>query len=57
MHGLDLVHIVLGLFFPAISTVVMVIAGPLYPVWFFLVGRTLRRIARTGPGETLPNPG
>ena len=40
-HGLDLGHIILGHLVPTIGVVLMAIAGPLYPVWFFLVGRRL----------------
>jgi hypothetical protein len=43
MHGLDLAHILLGLFLPAAGIVLMAIAGPLYPIWFLLVGRGLLR--------------
>ncbi|HEY1161062.1 MAG TPA: hypothetical protein VGE83_10550 [Terracidiphilus sp.] len=45
MHGLDLAHIVGGLFLPVSGVVLMAIAGPLYPVWFFLVGRRLLQLA------------
>lgn len=48
LHGLDLAHIVFGLFMPAVGTILMAVAGPLYPVWFFLVGRSLRQLARSG---------
>jgi hypothetical protein len=40
-HGLDLAHIVLGLFLPVAGVVLMAVAGPLYLVWFPLVGRRL----------------
>ena len=40
-HGLDLAHILLGHFLPTVGVVLMAVAGPLYPVWFFLVGRRL----------------
>ena len=40
-HGLDLTQILLGFFVPAVKVAVMVIAGPLYLVWFLLVGRRL----------------
>jgi hypothetical protein len=46
MHSLDLAHIVFGLFMPAVGTTLIAIAGPLYPIWFFLVGRSLWRLAR-----------
>jgi hypothetical protein len=45
MHGLDLAHIVLGLFVPVTGVVLMAIAGPLYPIWLFLVGRKLLQLA------------
>jgi hypothetical protein len=45
MHALDLAHIVGGLFVPVSGVVLMAIAGPLYPIWFFLVGRRLLQIA------------
>lgn len=45
MHGLDLAHIVGGLFLPVSGMILMAIAGPLYPVWFFLVGHRLLRLA------------
>lgn len=49
MHGLDLAHIVFGPFVPVAGVVLMATAGPLYPVWFFLVGRRLLKLtARNG---------
>jgi len=45
MHGLDLAHIVFGLFLPVSGVVLMAIAGPLYPIWLFLVGRRLLQIS------------
>ena len=47
-HGLDLGHIILGHLVPTAGVALMAIAGPLYPVWFFLVGRKL--LVRQGPG-------
>jgi hypothetical protein len=44
-HGLDLAHIVLGPFLPAAGVALMAIAGPLYLVWFVLVGRRLFQLA------------
>jgi hypothetical protein len=46
MHSLDLAHIVFGLFLPPAGFVFMAIAGPLYPVWLFLVGRRLLQLGR-----------
>ena len=48
MHGLDLAHIVFGLVFPRSGFVLMAMAGPLYPIWFFLVGRSLIQLGETG---------
>jgi hypothetical protein len=45
MHTLDLAHIVGGLFVPVTGVVLLAIAGPLYPIWFFLVGRRLLQLA------------
>ena len=46
IHGLDLMHIVFGLLLPKFGAVLMVISGTAYPVWFFLVGRDLLKMAR-----------
>lgn len=46
-HGLDLAHILMGLFVPTAGVVLMAIAGPLYLVWFPLVGRRLHQLGRT----------
>lgn len=48
MHGLDLAHMVFGFFAPQSGFLFMAIAGPLYPIWFFLVGRKLLRLAEAG---------
>ena len=45
MHGLDLAHIVFGLFLPVAGVVFLAIAGPVYPIWLFLVGRRLLQLA------------
>lgn len=45
-HGLDLAHILIGLFAPAAGVVLMVIAGPLYLIWFPLVARRLYQLGR-----------
>ncbi len=47
-HGLDLTQIVLGLFVPAVKVAIMMVAGPLYLVWFFLIGRRLLQLGREG---------
>jgi hypothetical protein len=45
MHALDLAHLISGHFLPPAGIVLMAIAGPLYPIWFFLVGRRLLKLA------------
>jgi len=47
-HGLDLAHIVLMPFLPVFGAVLMAVAGPIYPIWFLLVGRRLLQLSRTG---------
>ncbi len=47
-HSFDLAHILLGLFQPTVGVVCMSIAGPLYPIWFFLIGRRLLQLAANG---------
>jgi hypothetical protein len=44
MHGLDLAHIVFGLFLPGTGVVLLAISGPFYPIWLFLVGRRLLQL-------------
>jgi len=56
MHGLDLAHIVLGPFVPAAGVALMATAGPLFPIWFFLVGRRLFRLVEDGPGRDFEAP-
>ena len=50
-HGLDLTQIVLGLFLPVVKIAIMMVAGPLYLVWFFLIGRRLLQLGREELGE------
>jgi len=45
-HGLDLAHGVLGLFLPVAGVVLLAVAGPLYLIWFPLVGRRLLQLGR-----------
>ncbi len=45
-HGLDLLHIIIGFFLPALSNVLMFIAGPLYLLWFPLVGVRLFKLRK-----------
>lgn len=43
-HGLDLIHIIIGFFLPALGNIIMFIAGPLYLIWFPMVGLRLYRL-------------
>ncbi|MHB1346234.1 MAG: hypothetical protein ACYCXK_01975 [Candidatus Humimicrobiaceae bacterium] len=45
-HGLDLAHILIGFFLPAVGNIIMAIAGPLYLLWFPLVGARLFKLSR-----------
>jgi hypothetical protein len=56
MHALDLAHIVFGLFLPPVGVILMALAGPLYPIWFFLIGRRLFQLGagRAGSVASLP---
>lgn len=51
MHGLDLAHIVAGLFVPIAGVVLMAAAGPLYPFWLVLVGLRLLKLS-TGRAQS-----
>ncbi|MFO7678542.1 MAG: hypothetical protein R6X34_00680 [Chloroflexota bacterium] len=51
MHGLDLLHIVAGFFVPAAGVALMIVAGPLYLVWFPLLARDFLRLARINRGN------
>jgi len=48
-HGLDLLQVLFGAFVPGVKPVVMAVAGPLYLVWFTLVGRRLLQLGRRAP--------
>ncbi len=50
MHGLDLAHILGGMILPISGVILLAIAGPLYPVWLFLVGRRLLKLAGKNVG-------
>ncbi|MGE5457904.1 MAG: hypothetical protein ACM3RX_06080 [Methanococcaceae archaeon] len=43
-HGLDLVHIIIGFFIPVAGDTIMFIAGPLYLLWFPMVGLRLWKL-------------
>ena len=50
-HGLDLLHLLVGVFLPAGGGVVLMVAGPLYLIWFPLLARDFSRLARGGATE------
>jgi hypothetical protein len=45
-HGLDLAHIVVGFVLPSVGVILMSVAGPLYLLWFPLIGVRLFRLAQ-----------
>ena len=46
MHGFDLAHIIIGFFSVTVGNTFMIIAGPLYPVWFLLISLNLFKHSR-----------
>jgi hypothetical protein len=48
-HGLDLVHILL----PGVGVALMAVAGPLYLIWFPMVGLRLLQLGRSGASSRL----
>jgi hypothetical protein len=44
--GLDLLHIIIGFFVPAIANIIMFVAGPLYFIWFPLIGLRFFKLGR-----------
>jgi len=44
LYGLDLLHIIVGLIIPAVGNILMFIAGPIYLLWFPLVGLRLFKL-------------
>jgi hypothetical protein len=45
-HGFDLSSVLLGLFIPAIKEMFTMVAGPLYIVWFILIGIRLIQVSQ-----------
>ena len=45
-HGLDLLHILIGFVLPIGGVILMAIAGPLYLVWFPLIGFRLFKLSK-----------
>jgi hypothetical protein len=54
-HGLDLIHVALAPFAPRTAAALMMVAGPLYLIWFPRVARELRHVASAedGPADSL----
>jgi hypothetical protein len=50
-HGLDLLHLLVGLLIPAGGVILMMIAGPLYLIWFPLLARDFFRLGKTASNE------
>lgn len=50
-HGLDLLHIFVGVFWPAAGALLMFVAGPLYFLWLPLVAARLNELGRFTRGE------
>jgi len=46
-HGFDLSSILLGLFYPPVKEIFTMVAGPLYIVWFILIGIRLFKLSNT----------
>jgi hypothetical protein len=44
VHGLDLLHVLIMPFAPALGAWLLIVFGTLYPVWFGLVGRRLLQL-------------
>ncbi|MDP1727479.1 MAG: DUF4386 family protein [Bacteroidota bacterium] len=45
-HGLDLAHIVIGFVLPSVGVILMAVAGPIYLLWFPLIGARLFKLSR-----------
>jgi hypothetical protein len=45
-HGLDLAHLLIGFFLPAVGVILIQIAGTLYLIWFPLLARDFFRLSR-----------
>jgi len=50
VYGLDLLHIIFSFFLPTVSFIMMAIAGPIYLLWFPLVGLRLMKLDRNVKG-------
>lgn len=54
-HGLDLVHVIIGFFNIQAGNILMILAGPLYLLWFPLIGIQLWRNGNSSPSPTKSN--
>ncbi len=45
-HGLDLLHVLFMPVFPAAAVPLMIVSGPLYPIWFWMIGRRLLQLGK-----------
>jgi hypothetical protein len=53
-NGIDIAHILVNLAVPGNpGDMFMAVAGPLYLVWFILMGRRLLQLGRSGGGSNL----
>jgi len=46
IFGLDLIHLVIGLFLPMAGYIIMVVAGTFYLLWFPLIGLRLFKLSK-----------
>lgn len=46
-HGFDLLSIIIGIFYTPIKDLFIMVAGPLYIVWFVMIGIRLFRLGKT----------
>ena len=51
-HSLDLAHLLLGFFIPAGGVILMMIAGPLYLIWFPLLAQDFFRLGKSSLNES-----
>jgi hypothetical protein len=51
-HGLDLTHLLIGFLLPAVSVILLQIAGTLYLVWFPLLARDFFKLSRSTSNES-----
>ena len=45
-HGFDFLNVIVGLFYPPIKEIFTMVAGPLYIVWFILIGIRLFQLSK-----------